>query len=467
MTNLIFIVKDFLIKQNLVKPGEKLAAAVSGGPDSVAMLFCLNNLKKDIGFELFVFHINHMLRGKESDRDELFVKNLTESLGLPFYFAKADVAEYQKKHKCSVQVAAREMRYFHLNQLADHYFISKIATGHTAGDQAETVLMRVLKGSGLKGISGISPIRDNKYIRPMLEVTREEIEQFLKQNKVKFVMDSTNLKNNYLRNQVRNKLIPFLKEEFNPSIIDALCRSSQIFRTDDNFVSEVAHNELNKLLLKNHDTILILNSTHFQTLHEALKRRIILEAIYQFSGSGRQVSQNIIESILHVIGSKVSGKSLSVFNNLIFKYQYNQIIFEIQKKNIGGNLIKQKKLLIPGKTIIEEIGKEVVSTIITKKEVPKNLKKTASFTAFIDCNVSGKELFVRSRQKGDKFCPLGIKGHKKIKDYFIDKKVPREERDFIPLIMNKESIFWIIGYQISELARLKEDTKDVLKLEIC
>ena len=466
MINTISKVKEFLIKQNLLKPGEKLAAAVSGGPDSVAMLFCLNDLKKDIGFELSVFHINHMLRSKESDRDESFVKNLTESLGLPFYFAKTDVAGYQKKHKCSVQVAAREMRYFHMNQLADRHSILKIATGHTADDQAETVLMRILKGSGLKGISGISPIRDNKYIRPMLEVTREEIEQFLKQNKIKFLMDSTNLKNHYHRNRVRNKLIPFLKEEFNPSIIDALCRSSQIFRADDNFISEVAQNELNKLLLKNHDKILILDATHFQTLHEALKRRIILDAIYQFSGSGRQVSQNIIENILHVIGSNVSGKSLSVFNNLIFKYQYNQIIFELQKKNLSGTLIKQKKLLIPGKTKIEEIGKEVVSTIITKKDVPKDLKKTASFTAFIDYSVTGKELFVRSRQRGDKFCPLGIKGHKKIKDYFIDKKVPWEKRDFIPLIMNKELIFWIAGYQISEFARIRENTNDVLKLEV-
>ena len=219
MTNLVFKVKEFLVLQNLIKPGEKLAAAVSGGPDSAAMLFCLNDLKEDIGFELSVFHVNHMLRGEESDSDEAFVKNLAKSLDLLFYSAKANVTGYQKKHKCSVQVAAREMRYYHLNQFADRFSLSKIATGHTADDQAETVLMRILKGSGLKGISGIPPIRDNKYIRPLLKVTREEIEQFLKQNKIKFLLDSTNLKNNYLRNQVRNKLIPFLKNEFNPAII--------------------------------------------------------------------------------------------------------------------------------------------------------------------------------------------------------------------------------------------------------
>ncbi len=467
MTNLVFKVKEFLVLQNLIKPGEKLAAAVSGGPDSAAMLFCLNDLKEDIGFELSVFHVNHMLRGEESDSDEAFVKNLAKSLDLLFYSAKANVTGYQKKHKCSVQVAAREMRYYHLNQFADRFSLSKIATGHTADDQAETVLMRILKGSGLKGISGIPPIRDNKYIRPLLKVTREEIEQFLKQNKIKFLLDSTNLKNNYLRNQVRNKLIPFLKNEFNPAIIETLCRSSQIFRADDNFISEIARNEFDKLLLKSDGETLILDVTRFQNLHKALRRRIILDAIYKFSGAGRQVSLNIIEDILRVIESNISGKSISVFNDFTFKYRYNRIIFEFQKKSFSGNLIKQKKLLIPGKTKIEEIGKEAVLTIISKKDVPEDLKKTAPFTAFIDYSVSVKELFIRFRQKGDKFCPLGIKGHKKIKDYFIDKKIPREERDLIPLITNKESILWIIGYQISDLVKVKEDTKDVLKLEVC
>ncbi|MDP6625162.1 MAG: tRNA lysidine(34) synthetase TilS, partial [Nitrospinota bacterium] len=237
-------------------------------------------------------------------------------------------------------------------------------------------------------------------------------------------------------------------------------------RADDNYISELAHNEFNKLLLKKNKGTLILDATRFQTLHVALRRRIALAAIYMLSSLGRQVSQNIIESILQVISSKISGKSISIFNELMFKYQYNQMIFKLRKKGLSRNLIKQKKLLVPGKTKIEEIGKEVVSTIMNKKDIPEDLKKMSPFTAFIDYGFSGKELFIRSRQKGDKFCPLGIKGHKKIKDYFIDKKVPREERDFIPLVTNKESILWIIGYQISELAKVKEHTQDVLVLEI-
>ena len=467
MNKLVFKVKEYVVRQSLIDPGEKLAAAISGGPDSVTMLYCLNNLKEVIGFKLHVFHINHMLRGEESDRDETFVKNLAESLGLPFYAKKVDVAGHQKKQKCSLQVAAREMRYLSLNQLARSLSISKIATGHTADDQAETVLMRVLKGCGLKGISGIPPIRDNKFIRPLLEITSEEVEQFLNQNQIKSLMDSTNLKNNYLRNQVRNNLMPSLKKDFNPSLVETLNRSSQIFRADDNYISEIAQDEFKKSILKNDEETLILDATHFQSLHVALKRRIVLDSIYNFSGHGRQVSQNIIENILQVIESKISGKSLSIFNGFQFKYQYNRIIFRYQKKKFPGGQIKRRKLLIPGKTKIEEIEKVIVSSIIRKNDIPGGLKKTDSFTAFIDYSVSGKELFLRSRKKGDKFCPLGIKGHKKIKNYFIDKKIPREERDCIPLVTNKESILWILGHQISDFARVKESTKDVLMLKVC
>lgn len=467
MKNLVFKIKDYLIQQNLVKKDEKLAVAVSAGPDSVTMFYCLNELKKDIGFDLVIFHINHMLRGKESDRDEAFVKDLASSLDISFHSARVNVTEYQKKRKCSIQVAAREMRYFHLDQLADRHSISKIATGHTANDQAETVLMRILKGSGLRGIAGIPPIRDNKYIRPLLEVTREEVKEYLNQNQIKFLMDSTNLKNNYLRNQVRNELIPSLKEKFNPSIVETLCRSSQIFRIEDDFISEIAHNEFKKLILKNNRETLILDAIGFQPLHTALKKRIILDAIYHFPNSGKQVSQDINENILGVIASNISGKSISIYDELIFKYQYNQIIFQTQMKSFTEGMIKQIKLIVPGKTKIPEIGKEVISTVINKKDIPKDFRGRDAFTVFIDYDFSGKELFIRSRQRGDRFYPLGIKGHKKLKDYFIDKKIPREDRDLIPLITNKESIFWIAGYQVSELAKIKEHTKNAIKLEVC
>lgn len=466
MNNLILKVKKYLIQQDFVKNGEKLAAAVSGGPDSVAMLFCLNELKEYFGFDLVIFHINHMMRGEESNRDEAFVQKLAKSFHIPFYSTRVDVAKYQKKLKCSIQVAAREVRYFHLNQFAIRHLIQKIATGHTANDQAETVLIRMLKGSGLRGISGIPPIRENKIIRPMLETTREEIEQFLLQNQIAFLIDSTNLKNNYLRNKIKNKLIPSLENEFNPSIIRTLCRSSQIFKGEDDFLSELVHSEFKKLVLKSNREILIMDAAHFQTLHIALARRVILDAIYKFSNSGRHVSLNIIENILQVIASKISGKSISIFKGLRFKYQYNQIIFQSQEKDFNRSPILQKKLVVPGKTKITEIAKEVVSTIIRKKELPREYKKIRPFTAFMDYSVSGKELFIRSRKQGDRFSPLGLKANKKLKDYFIDKKIPREQRDTVPLVTNNDSILWIIGHQISEFARIKKNTADVLMIKV-
>ena len=451
----------------MVKNGEKIAAAVSGGPDSVAMLFSLNEIKNEIGFDLVVLHIDHMLRGEESERDEIFVKNLSDSLALPFYSAKVDVIKYQGNHKVSIQVAARELRYCNLNRFADLHSVDKIALGHTANDQAETVLMRILKGSGLKGISGIPPTRDNRYIRPLMEIHREEINQFLDNNHIHYLVDSSNLKNNYLRNQIKNKLIPSLKKEYNPSIVETLCRSSQIFRQEDYFISEMAQCEFNKSVLKKDSDQIILDARRFQTLHTALTRRIILEAIYRFPNSGRHAALKIVDNILGVIASKISGKTISITKGLIFKYQYNQLIFQSFKKNVSPLLIKQKKLAVPGKTKIAEIEKEATSNIISKNKIPKDFSNKGPFTAFLDFGYSGKDLFVRSRQRGDRFSPLGIKANKKLKDYFIDKKIPREERDSIPIIANHNSILWIVGHQISEWARVKEDTTDVLMVKVC
>ncbi len=467
MDNLVFKIKNYIFQQNLVQNGDKLGAAVSGGPDSVAMLYCLNKLKKELQFDLVLFHINHMLRGEESDRDEAFTKDLAKSLNIPFYSKRVDAAAYQKEKKCSLQVAAREVRYFHLNELAENYSVTKIATGHTANDQAETVLIRILKGSGLSGIAGIPPIRENKFIRPLLEVAREEIEQFLKQNQIKSIIDSSNLKNNYLRNRIKNRLIPSLKEEYNPSIIETICRSSQIFRAEDEFMSKIAEGEFSRLIIENSEKKLVLDAARFKPLHAALKRRILLQGIYQFHNSGKQVSLNIIENILQVIESNSSGKSLSVFNGLELKYQYNQIIFEFKKKILIDNKIELKKLTIPGKTKITEIGKEVVSTIMQKQDIPTDYSQKNRLTAFVDFDfLSSKELFIRSRQSGDHFSPLGVSGHKKLKDYFIDKKIPRDERNLIPLITDNNSIFWIIGHQISESVKVKEHTKKVLMLEL-
>ena len=466
MNNLIFKIKKYLIGQNLVKNGEKIAAAVSGGPDSVAMVFSLNEIKKEIGFDLLVFHINHMLRGEESEGDEIFVKNLSENLALPFYSAKVNVINYHKNHKVSIQVAARELRYCNLNRFADLHSVAKIALGHTANDQAETVLMRILKGSGLKGISGIPPMRENRYIRPFMEIHREEIIQFLDKNHINYLIDSSNLKNNYLRNQIKNKLIPSLEKEYNPSIVETLCRSSKIFRQEDYFISERTQFEFNKLVLKRDPEKIILDAQRFKTLHTALTRRILLEVIYQFPNSGRPVALKVVENILRVIGSNISGKTISITKNLLFKYQYNQLIFQSFKKNISPLLIQQKKLAVPGKTKITEIEKEATSNIISKNEIPNDFRNKGPFTAFMDFGYSGKDLFVRSRHRGDRFSPLGIKANKKLKDYFIDKKIPREERDSIAIIANHNAILWIVGHQVSEWAKVKEDTTDVLMVKV-
>lgn len=234
--------EDTIQRFNMLKKGDKVIVACSGGPDSVALLYLLNQVKKKYDLKLAVAHINHKLRGKESDEDERFVKRLARDLGLDFYAKAFEVKSIAKKKKLSIEEAAREVRYGYLNSLARRIKADKIALGHNADDQAETVLMRLIRGAGGLGLSGI-PAAKGKIIRPLLEVKREEIEQFLKEADLGFRIDSTNLRKDYLRNRIRLELLPYLKRKYNPKIVDILNRTATILSAQEDYLKRLTLKE--------------------------------------------------------------------------------------------------------------------------------------------------------------------------------------------------------------------------------
>ncbi|MGB2697476.1 MAG: tRNA lysidine(34) synthetase TilS, partial [Candidatus Zixiibacteriota bacterium] len=219
--DLISKAKKTIDRYHMIKSGDKVVVAVSGGPDSVTLLLVLLELKKDFNLSLFIAHVNHKLRGKESDQDQGFVRKLASDLNIKLYTSSFQVKKEAKKMKLSVEECAREIRYNYLNKLADKLKAQKIALGHNFNDQAETVLIRLIRGSGSLGLSGIPPVK-NKIIRPLIEIKREEIEAFLKKKKIPFRIDSSNLRTDYLRNKVRLKLLPILKKGYNPKIEEVL-----------------------------------------------------------------------------------------------------------------------------------------------------------------------------------------------------------------------------------------------------
>ena len=241
------LVLQTIFKHNMLNRGDKVLAAVSGGADSVCMLHILNSLKNDLDIELYCAHINHGLRGDAADSDELFVKSLCRSLDIPFFSKTIDVAKMAEENKLTVEEAGRIARYSFFDELKMQYGLSKIATAHNKNDNAETVLMRIIRGTGVDGLCGIAYVRGDGVIRPILDVSRKEIEEYCTDNSLDFCTDATNADNDYTRNKIRNQLIPYLEREFNSNIIDAMTRLAENACEDSLFINGYAKRLFDRL----------------------------------------------------------------------------------------------------------------------------------------------------------------------------------------------------------------------------
>ena len=236
-------------KYNLIKSGDKIVLGVSGGPDSITMLDILKDLKETMNFEIYVVHVNHMIRGQDAINDQKYVENYCNKNNIEFYTKAIDVQEIAKSKKIGVEEAGRIARYEAFEEILKKTNSNKIATAHNKNDKVETIIMHILRGSGVSGLKGISPIRDNKFIKPLIECSREEIEKYCEINKLNPCIDKTNFENSYTRNKIRNIVIPYIKEQFNPNIVETIERLSEVISSEDEYISEITQKEYEKLLI--------------------------------------------------------------------------------------------------------------------------------------------------------------------------------------------------------------------------
>lgn len=301
-----------IFDHDMIDQKDTVLAAVSGGPDSVALVLSLLALKEKYTITIGIIHLNHLLRGEESLRDENFVKNLADTLGLPFHDRQKDVKAYAGSRRLSIEEAGREARYNFFNQIAKNHGYTKIALGHTKDDNAELVLMNLLRGAGPKGLSGIPPIRDNRYIRPLIRVSKAKILAFLKLKKQTYVFDSSNKDMQYLRNNIRHNLIPHLQSEYNPDIIDALDRLSNILKQEENFWDAETKIQFNHCLIKANNSSLVFSKTLLSNLHPALLNRVLRSAIQKIKKDLKRISLAHIEGIIEFCFYTSSGISLDL-----------------------------------------------------------------------------------------------------------------------------------------------------------
>ncbi len=467
-------VKMCIDKYGMIVSDDIVIVGVSGGPDSLALLYSLYYLREELDIGIIVAHLNHLIRGEEADMEAVFVEYHAKRLGLPCTVKKVDVPGYMKEKGLSSQVAAREVRYRFFESELKRRSANKIALGHTANDQAETVLMRMMRGSGMKGLAGIPPVRDGMIIRPMIEITRREIEEFLSVKGIEYVKDPSNLDFHYLRNRIRGELIPILERDYNPRIIEILRNSAEILKDDEDYLSGYCKDIFCNLLIEEKEGTVILDASGLRDLHVALQRRVLRKGLKVLKEDLRRISGRHISDILRLVKTGASNRYLDLPGDITVRYTYNRLYFSFCGKmrftgqpsaGHGESIrVSEKALMIPGSTSIPDLNLKLDTEIRDIDDVDPDFNN--NLKALLDYEKTGSSLWIRTRRAGDRFHPFGMSGSKKLKDFFIDERVPGEERDRILLLVSDNKILWVVGMRVSEDVRLTDETKKVLIIDV-
>lgn len=439
----------FIKENNLIKSNDKILIALSGGPDSIFLLHFLNKFKNKFKIKLGAVHINHLLRGKESDRDEIFCEAVCKELDIPFYSVRKNVKAFARKNKLSIELAARKVRYSEFEKLVKKNSFDKIATAHVADDNLETVFLNLIKGAGLNGIAGI-PVKRDYIIRPILCLTKSEVLDYLEANKFEFRIDESNLSNDYERNFLRNEIIPLIKKRLNPSVEQTMLNASINLQ---GLVEEIEYgkSESDVKLFKNESVQIPLSFFSVNDLKTSLhflKNKID-------SNFSLKLQASDIKKILS-LNSKQSGSSEELSYGLTALRSRTGILIKPKSKPSQ----RVSKTIRVDETV--KIGNETLSIkSVNPAEAKINADKKQEF---ISADGISNIFQIRNWQNGDKFLPIGMKGTKNVSDYLNDIKMDPFEKKNQLVLINKNRIVWVIGKRLDERFKITESTKKALKL---
>lgn len=451
-------IEQTINKYHLLEKGDCLVVALSGGADSCALLLSLISFTDTYGLKMIVAHFNHGLRGEESDEDEMFCRGLTQKTNLTFVTEKLRHPSIPKG--LSPEDYFRQERYRFLDKVALDHRANKIALGHHLNDQAETVLLNILRGSGLDGLKGFLPIRENRYIRPLMEVSRQEIHNFLNKAGIEYRSDSSNNNKVHLRNRVRSELIPYLKENYNPRIEETLARMAEIIRRDDEFINEYILEILASPHIQKKQDEVSFSAAYFKTLHASVGYRLIKAILENLAPDGGGFSSAHVQSLVDLVIRCSSGKEISLPYHLKAQKEYDRIV--IKSDNIEEIQDYEYFMAIPG--IVDLKERHII--LSARRGRAEEVDLNCGNRIYFDGDKIKEPLIIRNRRNGDWFEPLGTQGSQKIKKLFIDRKIPRTKRNHLALIADQESVIWIENIHLSERVKVSSETKNVLILEL-
>jgi tRNA(Ile)-lysidine synthase len=440
-------------QRRLFSPGQHLLVAVSGGPDSIALLSLLTALASSWRLKLTVVHFNYGLRGSESDEDETFVSSFCHARNIPLIVRRPTLSK--QRRASSLQLLARWARYEAMKSLAHELHADRIVTGHTANDQAETMLIWMLRGAGLTGLAGMPFVRDNMIVRPLLKTTREEILEYLKQEGLSYRQDSSNLTGLYRRNRVRRDLLPVM-EDITPGIVRLLERQADVLRADDAYLEQVVDQLYRELVSVDAKGDQRFESQAVAALPDALKRRLVRHMLKCTDAEQRPPSLRVIESVLRFLSGRAKGMRVSLRGADVIRDRERVVIRRKRQDETFDRrstipVAKPVPVPVPSTVCWPGTGQEIHVQEMTRRAAEPFLKRPTRTCAVFDCARLSMPLVLRPWQAGDRIRPRGMGGKsKKLQDFFTDLKLSREERMRIPLLAAPEGILWVVGRREDE-----------------
>jgi tRNA(Ile)-lysidine synthase len=423
----------------MLHPGDQVIVACSGGADSTALLLCLNQLAPELLVSLTVAHLNHRIRGAEAAADEDFVRRLSSDLGLPFVSEAVEIKQQAYASKQNLEELARQRRYEFLRQVAAGRSAQKIAVGHTLNDQAETILFRFIRGSGIEGLSAIHPVVEAQIIRPLLNCSRADISAYLMEQGVRHRDDSSNLDLQYARNRIRQELLPYLEKTFNPRLIRTLATEAELAREAWSFIESEAKRFFASLCspLENG---LSFSICELLALHPAMQKFVVRHGIKELSGSLKGISSRHIQRILSLCKQERGGGRAMLPHGYSALRQFDALHLLKQAPSVAS--LYSYPLSVPGICEIPEAGAILKASICSYPG--KSRREHPSLRVYLDAKSLPDRLFVRSRMPGDRY---GGQGHRKTKKMLIDRKILAHERDILPMVAAGQDVIWIPGFR--------------------
>lgn len=448
---------NFIRKKRLLAEGDKVLVAFSGGPDSVFLLKFLMKFKKKYKIDVAAAHLNHCLRGKNSDADEKFCINFCNTNKITCFTKKTDVRKFARKNKLSVEEAGRNLRYNFFDELVTQNNFTMIATGHHLNDNSETFLMNLIRGAGLKGLTGI-PAKRGNIIRPILAVSKNEILEYLNFYEIDSVSDKSNNSILYSRNFIRKKIVGQIEKKMNPNWSESIFNTSQLLNDYESLIEKKIKRPFRKKIVRNTSSALYFNRTELLRNYEynfLLSDIIRSEVKIKFDVELNQID---VFKLLELAVSEKIGRIVKLNNSISAYFEKSEIVIRKSKK-INFEEIElsiNKKSDFYGNSIL--ISNVQNFTMMSDQPNP-NIE-------YIDCYVSNPKFVVRYWRNGDYFYPLGMERKKKISDFLVERKVRSSEKRNVPVLLINDEIVWVVGHRISNRFKVNKNSKNILRLEI-